>query len=101
MDNGELLMVESRVFLANHYDRDFAEPNTTIEDAKSVLSNNLTVISSKEVVIPTGGKNEKLCYEFMCYGYDEREILVYIDAYTLQEDDILILLRTDGGTMTK
>ena len=101
MDNGELLMVESRGFLANHYDRDFAEPTTTIDDAKAVLSNNLTVISSKEVVIPTGGKNEKLCYEFMCYGYDEREILVYIDAYTLQEDDILILLRTDGGIMTK
>lgn len=101
MDNGEILMVESRGFLANHYDRDFTEQTTTIDDAKSVLSNNLTVISSKEVVIPTGGKNEKLCYEFMCYGYDEREILVYIDAYTLQEDDILILLRTDGGTMTK
>lgn len=101
MDNGELLMVEARGFLANHYERNFDTPTTTVDEAKKLLSNNLTVISSKEVVIPTGGKNEKLCYEFLCYGYDEREILVYIDAYTLQEDDILILLRTDGGTMTK
>lgn len=101
MDNGELLMVESRGFLANHYDRTFSDPGSTVEQAKAVLSSNLTVVSSKEVVIPTGGKNEKLCYEFLCHGYDEREILVYIDAYTLQEDDILILLRTDGGTMTK
>lgn len=101
MDNGEILMVESRGFLANHYDRKFHVVTTTIDDAKAVLSNNLTVVSSKEVVIPTNGKNEKLCYEFLCYGYDEREILVYIDVYTLQESDILILLRTDGGTMTK
>ena len=101
MADGKILMVESRGFLSNHYERKFEKPTYTSEEAKAVLAENLTVISCKTAVIPTSGRNEKLCYEFLCRGYDEREVLVYIDAYTLQEADILILLKTDGGTMTK
>ena len=101
MADGTILMVESRGFLSNHYEREFAEPKYSVDDAKEVLAENLTILSYKTAVIPTSGRNEKLCYEFLCRGYDEREVLVYIDVYTLQEADILILLKTDGGTMTK
>ncbi len=101
LTDGELLMVEARGLISNHFDREWQNITTTVDEAMAKLSDNLTVMSHKLAVIPTGGNNEKLCYEFSCEGYEKREILVYIDVYTLEESDILILLRTDGGIMTK
>ena len=41
------------------------------------------------------------CYEFHCQAPDSTEILVYINPSTLEEEDILILLKSDGGTLVK
>ena len=52
-------------------------------------------------LIPTDGGGEARCYEFVCEAEDGQEILVYINAVNLDEEDILILLKSDGGTLTK
>ena len=52
-------------------------------------------------MIPTDGKDEKHCYEFECTGVDGEELLVYVNVSNLEEEKILLLLRSDGGTLAK
>ena len=99
---GEILFFESAGYIMNHSTRTIEKPKYTAEQAQKVLSNKLQVISVKDVLIPSPGSlSEFHCYEFYCKGMDDRELLVYIDADTLDERDIILVMRTDGGTMTK
>ena len=52
-------------------------------------------------IIPTEWKTEQLCYEIHCRDKNKREFLIYIDGKTGMEDNILILLYSDGGILTK
>lgn len=102
MDTGEILMFESTGYIMNHTSRTVSTPAHTIAEAQAKLSDKLKVISSKEVLIPSPGSlSEYHCYEFYCTGLDNKELLVYVDTDTLEERDIILVMRTDGGTMTK
>ncbi|MDD4698691.1 MAG: germination protein YpeB [Oscillospiraceae bacterium] len=101
LDTGEVLMFEARGYLMNHEARTIATPKYTADEAQEVLSKQLTVIGSDLAIIPTAGEEERHCWEFHCTGQAGEEILVYVNTVTLQEEDILILLKTDGGTLTK
>ncbi len=101
LDTGEILLVEARGYVMNHHPRTIATPKHTVDEAKAVLSNNLTIEKVQQVIIPLTSADEVYCYEFLCRGAQNEEVLVYISADTLQEENILILLKTDGGTLTK
>lgn len=101
LDNGEMVFYEARGFLMNHKARQLSAPVKTEEEARAALSPALKVESSALAVIPTDGGDEKYCYEFRCLGINEEEVLVYINTETLAEEQILILLKLDGGVMTK
>ncbi len=101
LENGELLMAEATGFIFNHYEREEKAPKFSLEEAKEKVSHDLGINSHKLSLIPTSGGEEKLCYEFVCTGYENHEVIVYINAETLQEENILILLKTDGGTLVK
>lgn len=101
LDIGEIVMVEAAGYIANHHIRNINTPNFSAKQASEVLSPALTVEQVKRAIIPTDGNNEKHCYEFLCKGIDKEELLVYINAQNLQEEKILLLLKTDGGTLTK
>ena len=101
LDNGEAVFFEARGFLMNHKTRQLSAPVKTEEEARAALSPVLQVESSALAVIPTDGGGEKYCYEFRCRGLNEEEVLVYINTETLAEEEILILLKLDGGVMTK
>jgi hypothetical protein len=51
--------------------------------------------------IPLETGKEVLCYEFRCKDSEDKELLVYLDAYSAQQRDILLLLYSDGGVLTK
>ncbi|MDO4742762.1 MAG: germination protein YpeB [bacterium] len=101
LDTGEIVLLECRGYLMNHYQRTIPTPAYTPEQAREVLSDALTVKSVNQALIPTEGNSEKHCYEFMCEGMSGEQILVYVNSSTLQEENILILLPTEGGTVTK
>ena len=101
MDSGEVVLYEAAGYLSNHKDRAFNTPIHTKEEAEKVISRNLTVKSTALALIPTNALNEVRCYEFSCISPDDREVLVYINALSLKEEEILILLKTDGGTLVK
>lgn len=101
MDTGEIVFYEAAGYIMNHKARTLKVPENTAEKAANVISDHLKVKQIGLAVIPSGGENELYCYEMLCVGEDEEEILVYVNTETLFEEQILILLKTDGGVLTK
>lgn len=101
MDTGEIMLYEASGYLTNHTDRAFETAAVSAEEAAETVSDRLKIRETSLALIPTKGGGEKRCYEFVCLTEDGREILVYINAVTKEEEDILILLKSDGGTLTK
>ncbi len=101
LDTGEIIGVDARGYLTNHHERDDLLITLTQDEARNSVSPDLSVLNSRLCVIPSSGKNEFFCYEFHCVDKDSKEYLIYIDTRTGQEDNILLLLYSDGGTLTK
>ena len=100
LDNGEIVSFNAQGFIMNHTDRKIKKPSHTHKQAEKVISPYLTVQSFNRAIIPLNTREPKLCYEFLCTGTDQEEILVYINAETLEEEELLIVVKTDGGTLT-
>lgn len=100
LDNGDIAEYNAAGYLMNRHDRVLSEPKLTMEEARKQLSPALTVKKENMAVIPTAGLNEVLCYEFLCEGQNQDEVLVYINADTGMEEQILIVLRSDNGVLT-
>lgn len=101
LETGNIISFDARGYIMNHTDRPPVQRKISADEAKMSVSDYLTVISSRLAVIPTDYKTEKTAYEFHCKTPDEQEVLVYIDVLTAKEDDILLLLYSDGGILTK
>lgn len=101
MDTGEIMLYEASGYLTNHQERAFQTPVYTAEQARAVLSEKLVAKKTALALIPTSSGKEVRCYEFLCTSEETEEILVYINVLTLKEEEILILLKSDGGTLTK
>lgn len=101
MDTGEIMLFETAGYLTNHTDRAFATPSHTSDEAMTKISSDLEIKEVAMTLIPTDAGGEVRCYEFLCSGDNDQEILVYINVQTLEEEQIYILLKTDGGTLVK
>lgn len=102
MSDGKIVSLEAEGYLANHRDRgDFAE-KIKIANAQNGVSSYLNVMNSKKCVIPKEDGTEAMCYEFHCESNETKEeVLVYVNAQTGKEEDIMLLLYSDNGTLTK
>lgn len=101
LHSGDMVLYESRGYLTNHTNRETVKPKYTVDKAKEVLSKKLTVKSSALAIIPTSGGYEKLCWEFVCQTNQKHNVIVYINAENLREEQIFIVLDTLGGTLVK
>ena len=99
LDNGEILGIETTGYINNHTQRDLSNIKITKEKAKETLNKNLEIMSEGMAIIPTEWQTEILCYEFKG-KVEDREFLVYINATTGKEEDILIITKTENGTLT-
>ena len=102
LDDGQVTAFDATGYLMNHTQRKIpGNIKYSQEKARQLLKKELKVISSKAVFIPTEWETEVYAYEYHCKAPDGNEILVYIDPVTGNETDILILLYSDGGVLTK
>lgn len=101
MDDGQIMLYEASGYLTNHRDRTFKTPAFSEEDALKIVSDKLNINSIAMTLIPTDFATEVRCYEFACTSKEGQEILVFINAETLKEENVLILLKSDGGTLVK
>ena len=99
LDNGEILGIETKGYLNNHTERKITQNIISIDEAKKKLNKNLNIQSEGMAIIPTEYKTEILCYEFKG-KVDDNEFLVYINAQTGDEEDILIVYNTPNGVLT-
>ncbi len=100
LDNGEITGFDARGFLTNHIYREIVSPKLTAEEARGSVSELLNVEKSQLCLIPTSGLGEVLCWEFKCKSDDGEDILVYVNAATGAEEQILILLISENGQLT-
>lgn len=99
LDNGEILGIETTGYLNSHEERKLEEVKITKEKAKENLNKDLEIVSERLAVIPTEFRTEVLCWEFKG-KVEDKEFLVYINAKTGREEDILVILNTPNGTLT-
>ena len=65
----------------------------------NIINKNLQIESERLAIIPTEFQTEIMCWEFKG-RVDDREFLVYINVETGKEEDILVILNSDEGTLT-
>jgi germination protein YpeB len=99
LDNGEVVGMEAKSYLSNHTERDIPEPKISMEEARKKINGKMKVYSSGLAYIPTDYKKELFCYEFKG-KLDDRDFIVYINAETGEEEDILIIVNTPNGVLT-
>ena len=100
LDNGEVLSFDLRGYITNHTIRDLPAPRISEETAISLVSKSLRPIDADLCVIPSEGMREILCYEVQCVGESGQNVLVYINALTGIEEQILLLKISNNGTLT-
>ena len=99
LDNGEILGIETTGYLNSHTKRNIEEPKVTKEEAKQSLNKDLNIESEELAIIPTEWRTEVLCWEFEG-NIEGLDFIVYVNAETGKEEDILIITNTPNGTLT-
>jgi hypothetical protein len=102
MDNREVVFIDARGYLVNHYERELSPADETVaqKHQESLLGIMDKVIYAGRAIIPTAGRNERLCDEFLATDKDGRSMLIYTDAQTGEQRQILILIETGNGVLT-
>lgn len=100
LDTGKLLGYEAHGYLTRHYDRALPAPTVTEAQARTAVPQSLAILAVQPALIPTaGGTREVLTWEYKCQSADDRHVLVYVNAQTGQQQNILLLLEDETGTL--
>lgn len=98
MDTAQIVGLEAHNYWVNHIPRSLPQPALTLEEARERLSAAVEVASSRLCVIPDAA-TEVLCYEFSVRHADA-SYLIYIDAETGREVQLLKIIPLDSGLLT-
>lgn len=99
LDNGDIIGFDATSYFMSHTKRKIEKPKLTEAEAKSKVSKNLNIESTKLSIIPLEGGKEVLAYEFKG-TYSGDTFYVYINANNGVEEKILKVIKTDQGNLT-
>lgn len=100
--DGSVVSLEARGYITNHHRRNVPTFTVSEKAATAKISPYLEVRSTKKCLIPKEDGREVACIEVLTHSADTGEdALVYLNAATGAEEDILLLLYSDHGTLTK
>ena len=99
LDTGAVTGFECHGWIMNHTERSFESPSVSVEAARTKVSPHLQILSHQMALIPTDGQYEVLCHEFKCRTEQNTHVLVYINAATGNEEQILLLLEDEHGAL--
>ena len=97
MKDGRVIGLDAENYLKNHVSRALAAPAVSEEEAMLRVSERLAPLSARLCVIPQGS-GEYLCYEVTAADA-EGEFLVYVDAMTGMERELMQLISRNNGTL--
>jgi spore germination protein len=98
LDNGEIVGFDASAYYLNHKARSLNEVTLDQEEARNMIKTNFDIDSTRLTLIPKG-ENEVQCYEFKG-KYNDADYIVYINAETGQEEQILQIIQNENGTLT-
>ncbi len=101
LDTGKLVGFDAKNYLLNHTKRSTQSPVLTQKEAEKRISSYLKITDSSLAIIPLENGKEAFCYEFHCEDKNGNEALVYVNTATGEQENILLLLYSDGGVLTK
>ncbi len=99
LDNGEILGLESTGYLNSHTERERKEIRISKEEAISSVNSNLNIEDVRLAIIPTEFQTEITCWEIKG-KVEDRDFLVYVNVENGKEEDILMILNSNEGTLT-
>lgn len=100
LDTGMVVGFESGGYIASHTEREIPAAAVSEEEAKKHVTSDLTIESHSMCIIPTAGKHERFCHEFVCSSADGGSFIIYVNAETGEQEKILILLEDENGSLT-
>jgi len=98
MDTGAVVGIEANNYLMNHTQREHLTPGLSVDRAREMVSDRLTITNERLCVIPRDS-GERLAWEFIG-TWSGSEFLIYIDAQTGQELQILKIIDAENGQLT-
>lgn len=99
LDDGSVIGYEALGFLMSHHERDLPEPVLSEEEARQIVHDDLTLEEGRLALIPLETLAEVLTWEFQAH-VDDDPYVVYVNALSGEEEQILKLLTTDDeGTL--
>lgn len=101
LDNGAVVGYEAHNYLMNHTARTLSAPAVAADTAQAKVGEGLTLLSRRLALIPTAGQGEVLCHEFQCEDESGRHCLIYVNAQTGEQEQILLLLEDESGTLVR
>ena len=101
LDDGSIVRLDTTGFAMNHHSRQIAVPDISADQARQSIPEGLTIESEHLVYIPTTGQNEVLCWEFICKSANGGQVLLYMNAETGQTENILLLVESETGVLTR
>lgn len=98
MDNGQILAVEALNYLMSHHSREVEKPIVSKDEARRLAESTMEEIERiRLAVIPQPALKEVLTYEIR--GTSAEEIyLIYVNAKTGDEEQILKVIKENKGT---
>ena len=99
MATGEIVGFDAKNYLEYHKDRTLPTLILTKEAAASHLPAGVTPEASGKAVIPKPNGDEAYCYEFH-FRENDTDYIIYINAVTGKEEDVLIVKDNESGTFT-
>ncbi|GHU97912.1 germination protein YpeB [Clostridia bacterium] len=99
LDDGQITGVEARAYVRGHVEgRKIPAAALTEGEALKKVSNKLDVSHIRKAIIPKDGGREVFAYEFWA-SYKDFDYIVYINAETGAEEDILRVIDKNQGNM--
>jgi germination protein YpeB len=99
LDNGEIIGIDSKGYIYSHTKRNIPTNVISLADARKKVNPKLNILSQGRAIIPTEFKSEIYCYEFKG-KLDDQDFLIYINAKTGKEQDVLLIIDTPDGVLT-
>lgn len=99
LDNGEIVGFEAKGYLMNHTERDIPEPKISEKEIRARFMAKKELKTVGLAIIPTNFGTEIFCYELKG-RVNDRDFLVYVNAETGREEEVLIIINTPDGILT-
>lgn len=101
LDNGSIVRLDAAGYAMNHQDRPAPAPAVSQEEARKQVPETLSIQGENLAYIPTTGQQEVLCWEFVCQTSEGGHALFYVNCDNGQVENLLLLIESENGTLTR